>query len=164
MSDTHHASPALISVFFFWNNCIYLFIFGCAGFSLLHGLFCSCGEQGLLSSCGVWASYCGGFSCHGAWAQRHGLQSLSSYSTWPQLLPFSSSRAQTQQLWYTRLCCSVAHGILLDQGWNSHLLHWQADSVTELPGKPHCFLLRLQFYFIFSPGIPCRANLDKHSK
>ena len=93
--------------------------------------------------------------------RRHGLQSL---STWPQLLPFSSSRAQTQQLWYTRLCCSVAHGILLNQGWNSHLLHWQADSVTELPGKPHCFLLRLQFYFIFSPGIPCRSNLDKHSK
>ena len=27
----------------------YLFIFGCAGSSLLCELFCSCGEQGLLS-------------------------------------------------------------------------------------------------------------------
>ena len=49
------------------NNFIYLFIFGCAGSSLLHGLFSSCGKQGLLSSCGVQASHCCGFSC-GAWA------------------------------------------------------------------------------------------------
>ena len=43
---------------------IFLFIyFGCAGSSLLHGRFPSCGEWGLLSSCGVWASHCGGFSC-----------------------------------------------------------------------------------------------------
>ena len=37
---------------FFLNN-NYLFIFGCAGFSLLHGLFSSCEEQGLLSSHGA---------------------------------------------------------------------------------------------------------------
>ena len=29
--------------------CMYLFIFGCVGPSLLHGLFSSCGERGLLS-------------------------------------------------------------------------------------------------------------------
>ena len=28
----------------------------------------SCGELGPLSSCGVWASHCGGFSCCGAQA------------------------------------------------------------------------------------------------
>ena len=39
-----------------------LFIFGCAGSSLLCGLFPSCGEQGLLSNCSMWASHCGGFS------------------------------------------------------------------------------------------------------
>ena len=32
------------------------------------GLFSSCGEQGLLSSCGMQASLCGGFSCCGAQA------------------------------------------------------------------------------------------------
>ena len=41
---------------------IYLFIFGCAGSSLLQGLFFSCGERGLLSSRGVQASRCSGFS------------------------------------------------------------------------------------------------------
>ena len=36
---------------------IYLFIFGCAGSSLLHRLFCSCGEQG-----GTLSLQCTGFS------------------------------------------------------------------------------------------------------
>ena len=39
----------------------YLFIFGCAG--SLRQLVPSCSEQGLLSSCSVQASHCGGFSC-----------------------------------------------------------------------------------------------------
>ena len=47
---------------------IYLSIFGHTGSSLLHELFSSCSEQGLLSSCGAWASHCGGFSCCRAWA------------------------------------------------------------------------------------------------
>ena len=42
--------------------------FGHAESSLLHGIFCSCGDWGLLSSCGAWASHCGGFSCCGSWA------------------------------------------------------------------------------------------------
>ena len=67
-----------------------LFIFGHAGSSLLCGLFSSCGKQGLLSSCGVWASHCSGFSCCAAWA--HGLQ---------QLQP-PGSRA-TQKWWHTGL-------------------------------------------------------------
>ena len=37
----------------FKNNCIYLFNFGCAGSSLLHGRFPNCGKLGLLSSWGV---------------------------------------------------------------------------------------------------------------
>ena len=41
---------------------IYLFIFGCAGSLLLHGLFSSCGEKGLLPSCRARASHCSGFS------------------------------------------------------------------------------------------------------
>ena len=59
----------------------------------LHGLFSSCGEQGLLSSCGAWASHCGGFSCCGArilectgcsscgpWALEHRLNSCGTQS------------------------------------------------------------------------------------
>ena len=37
---------------------------------LLHGLFSSCGEQGLLASYRAWASHCSGFS-RGAWALGH---------------------------------------------------------------------------------------------
>jgi len=41
------------SVFFFFFNFyfihFFIFIFGCAGSSLLHGLFSSCGEWGLFS-------------------------------------------------------------------------------------------------------------------
>ena len=41
-----------------------LFIyFGCVESSLLHGLFTTFGQQGLLCSCGTWASHCSGFSC-----------------------------------------------------------------------------------------------------
>ena len=42
--------------------------FGCTGHLLLHVLFSSCGEWGLLSSSGTRASHCGGSSCCGAQA------------------------------------------------------------------------------------------------
>ena len=38
---------------------LYVLIFGCAGSLLLHGLFSSCGKQGLLSSCDAQVSHCG---------------------------------------------------------------------------------------------------------
>ena len=50
-------------IYFYYLKKFYLLIFGYAGSSLLRKLFSSCGEWGLLSSCGVWASHCGGFSC-----------------------------------------------------------------------------------------------------
>ena len=43
--------------------CGFFFFFGCAGSLLLQGLFSSCGKQGLLPSCSVWASHYSGFSC-----------------------------------------------------------------------------------------------------
>ena len=55
-----------LTINFFLN--VYLFIFGYAGSSLLCRPFSSCGELGLLSSGGVWASHLGGFSCGRAWA------------------------------------------------------------------------------------------------
>lgn len=45
----------------FFNNIIYLS--DCAGSSLLYGLFSTCGEKGLLSSCDARAFQFGGFSC-----------------------------------------------------------------------------------------------------
>ena len=42
------------------------FMSGCTGSWLLRGLFSSFGKQGLLFSCGVRTSPCGGFSCCGA--------------------------------------------------------------------------------------------------
>ena len=47
---------------------IYIFIFGHAGPSLLHGAFSSCSEQGLLSSCSAWVSPGGGLAYCGAQA------------------------------------------------------------------------------------------------
>ena len=58
-------------------------------------------SRGLLSSCGAWASYCGGFSCCRAWASV---------------------------VVVYRLSCSTARGVFLDQGLNPCPLHWQADS------------------------------------
>ena len=43
-----------LSSFYFFT-----YIFGCAESLLLHELFSSCGEWGLLSRCGVQVSYCG---------------------------------------------------------------------------------------------------------
>ena len=46
----------------------YLFIFDCAGFSLLLEFPLVAASSGLLSSCGAQASHCGGFSCCRSWA------------------------------------------------------------------------------------------------
>ena len=45
---------------------MHLFIFGCAVFVAVQ-TFSSCGEWGLLSSRGAWASHCSGFSRCRAW-------------------------------------------------------------------------------------------------
>ena len=65
----HNLAKKLFSAYF-KNNFIYLFIFGAAwAVSYFH-------EQGLLSSCGMWASHCGGFSC----CIEHGLSSCVSWA------------------------------------------------------------------------------------
>ena len=59
--------------FCLFQNFVYLFVFGCAGSSLLLRLFSPCGEQGPPPSCHAWASHCGGLSLqHGLWGR--GLQ------------------------------------------------------------------------------------------
>ena len=97
------------------------FLFGCAGsFLLFCGLSLVAASSGLLSSCGVRASHCSGFSC---------------------------CRAQVLDDWVSATVphgpsCSVACGILLDQGSNLCALHWQADfQLLDHPGSPTDFLM-----------------------
>ena len=111
----------LIESAFQKNNRIYLLsVFSSAGPSLLCGLFSSCCEWGLPSSCGAW-TYCGGVTCRRAQAREH--MGFRSCSTWAQLLRFPGSTAVPHGL-----SCSTAYGIFLGQGSNPCLLPWQADS------------------------------------
>ena len=66
----------------------------------------SCGEQELHSSCGTWASLCGGLSCCQTWA----------LGEWPSVVVVHG------------ISCPAAFEIFLDQGLNPCPLHWQADS------------------------------------
>ena len=68
--------------------------------------FSSCDEQGLLSSCDVWASHCSGFSCCRAQALE--------FPSWVVAEPGPS--------------CPEACANFLDQGLNTCPLHWQVDS------------------------------------
>ena len=58
------------------------------------------------SSCGKWASHCGGFSCCGAWAPG----------------------ARASVVAASGLSCPSACGIFPDEGSNPCPLHWQTDS------------------------------------
>ena len=64
----------------------------------------SCGKQGLLTSCGVLASHCSGFS-----VEACGLQSARSVVV-------------------HRLSCPLTHGVFMDQELNPCPLHCQVDS------------------------------------
>ena len=76
--DAKMGSP-FASLIFFYYDLIYLFL-AMLGLCFFEGAFSSCGEQGLLSSCHVWASHGRGFSCCGAWAL--GQASFSSFGSW----------------------------------------------------------------------------------
>ena len=95
---------------------IYLFIFYCTGSSLLLGLFSSCGEPGLHSSCGMWASHCLGFSCCGAHTPGHA--DFLSCGMWTWSLQLPGSRAQAQQLWHTGLVAPQQAGSSWTRDWN----------------------------------------------
>ena len=92
---------------------ITLFIFFCcAGSLLLHGLFSSFKEWGLLSSCGVKASHCGGFSCCGAgvWGTQASVVAAHSLSHCGSRLERTGSVVVTYGLG-----CPAACGIFQDQ-------------------------------------------------
>ena len=69
-----------------------LLLFGCAGSSLLHGLFSSCREQGLLSACGAQASHRRAFSRA---AQVLGHLGFSGCSSWSREHELSSCGTQS---------------------------------------------------------------------
>ena len=104
------------------------------GSSWLHGLFSSCREQGLLSSCGAWTSH-----AIASLAVEHGLRL--------QLLRLQGSVVVVLRLWNTAsiaavhgLSCSVACRIFLDQGSNPCLPHWQIDSLPLSHQESSCFI------------------------
>ena len=94
-----------ILFFFLELKNFYLFL-AALGLRRCSTFFSSCGVWGLLSSCGEWASHCGGFSCRGAPAL--GLPAL------VVVVP--------------GFTCPAACGIFPDQGSNPCPLHWQVDS------------------------------------
>jgi len=98
---------------YIYNLFIHLFIWfsGCAGYSLLCGLFSSCPEQALLSSCVVQASYRDGFTC--CRAQAAGTH-VSSRSMW------------TQELWFWVYLTHVTWDLLR---LNPCLLPWRVNCI-----------------------------------
>ena len=73
-------------------NTVFVYFLGCAGSSLLHGLFSSCSKRGLLSRCGVLAFHGCGFSYCRAWTLGH--SGFSSCGSWAQELRLPGSRVQ----------------------------------------------------------------------
>ena len=108
-----------VSIFF---KC--LFIYGCAGSSLLHGI---------LSSCGAQASHCSGFSCCWAWALGHTGAVVVAPSFWNTCSAVVACK----------LSCPTVCGIFSDQG-RTHvscigrriLYHWATGEA------PHWFIYR----------------------
>ena len=121
------SGPEFLFVERFYIYIIYLFIFGCAGFSLLHGLFSVCSEWVLFSSCSALTSDMQWFFL--LWSTGSRVSGL-------QQLQLPDRRAQAQQLWCTGLSCSMAHGIFPDQRLNTCLLALAGGFfTTEPPGK-----------------------------
>ena len=89
-----------------WGLFLFLYLFlTVLGLCCCAWAFSSWGEQGLLSSCGVWA-YWGGFSCCKAWAVGQGCSVVVAHG----------------------LSCPTARRVFPEQGWDPCLFHWQVDS------------------------------------
>jgi len=86
--------------------------------------FSSCGKQGLLSTCGAWASHCSGFSYYNV-----------------QALELVGSVVVVH-----RLSCPADCGIIPDQGLNLHPLYWQANSspLSQQGNPPLDFALAIR--------------------
>ena len=82
---------------------------------LLYGVFSTCDKQGLICSCHVWASHCGGFSY-----RAHALGARAS------VVAVCGLQSAGLMVVVHGLSCSVVCGILPDQGSYLCLLHLHA--------------------------------------
>ena len=120
---------------FFKSN----FYFLLAGSSLLHGLFSSCGDQRVTSSCRHEFSHCGGLSCCGA--QALWCTSFSSRGPWALEHRLTSCGARAQWL------CGM---------WDFPRPRIEPTSpalsggvfTTEPPGKPNVELLTFNYIYL----------------
>ena len=113
--------------------------------------FSSCGEQGLYSSYRGRVSHRSGFSCSragalGAHASIVTVCGPSRCSSWA-LGHRLSSRG-------SRLSCSLACGIFLDQGLNLCLLHWEVGSYPLYHQGSPCSTVILNPFCLLSPLLP----------
>ena len=110
--NRNHVYSTLECTYTFKKIMLYFYFWLCR-------VFCACGRQGLLSSCGAQALGAPALSCC-RWTRQ-------------QQLPGSIAVAHG-------LSCSAACGIFPDQGSNSCLLHWQANSLPlSHQGSPSQF-------------------------
>ena len=115
---------------------LYFYVFiGYAGSLLLHRLFSVKRERRLLSSCGVQASHCGGFSCRGARALVCGLQKPQHLGS---VLRLPGSRAPAQELRWTGLVTPQHVGSSRTRGQTCVsyigrwiLYHWASREATD---------------------------------
>ena len=117
-----------------------LFLLGCAGPSLLRGLFSSCDEWGLLAlvACRLLTAVPSLATEHGLWGTG-----FSSCSTWAQQLRFLGPGAQAQYLWCTGLVASWHVGSSGMRNPTPCLLHWQVDSLSlSHQGSPLYYFTR----------------------
>ena len=116
-----------------------LFVFGCAGSSLLPRGFSRLQQVAATLPCSVWASLA---VEQGLWGAR------ASAVAAPGLQSSTGAIAVTHGLSRSAAC-----GIFLDQGSNTCLLHWQVDSLPlSLQGSP-----------IFGLFVSCCPCIGKHS-
>ena len=94
---------------------------------------------------------CSGFSLVLARGGYSLLKCLGFSLWWLPLLQSTGSRAQIWQVVAHRLSCSVACGILLDQGLNPCPQDWQADSqpLDHQPSPVHFLIFR--YFTLFLP-------------
>ena len=117
LNRLHIFKSIKIVLSFFLIYFIYLF-FGCVGSSLLRVGFLQLRRAGATLRCGARASHCGGFSRCEAWA----------LGMWASVVVSRRLQSAGSVVVVHGLSCSVACGILPDQGSNPRPLHWQVDS------------------------------------
>ena len=101
--------------------------------------FSSCIKRGLLSSCHVWTSHCGGSSCCGVWA-----------------LECTGSVVVVHGI-----ICPMACGIFSEQGLNLCALHWQILNYRTTREVPY-YMHFNKHLFVHSANVCCASHSWRH--